>query len=446
MARRKSIPLFLCAGLAATLGIACGQSQDAGQTNIASQVLLLQQQNEALQSQLQKQQHLIEVLSGEVGEIRTAAERSRDDLDRLKNDAPADEAGRSESGFSLGKVQLTGEGGAAFFESGSRGTSPNAEFRVDEARLFVDAAVWGNVYAYAELDLAERESDDLELYLGELYLDWEDVSELWGRDGELNLRAGRLYIPFGEEYLERYAIRNPFISHSLSDLWGVDEGIELYGAVEQFSYAVAVQNGGIGTRDFTADKSVAGRISYDPKPWLHFSVSGMRTGDMSVQDEGLSEIWFGNGWFRSLGSAQTTRFHADLAEADVEARLPRGHVKAFGGYIRYGDNDPAANNGRDVFYYSVEAVQDLAGKLYAGARFSQIVAAHGFPIVGNGSMDDYLFGPLTDNLWRLTLGMGYRWNRHLLVKAEYTLEQGKEAGGRRRNHEDLFATEAAFGF
>jgi hypothetical protein len=46
----------------------------------------------------------------------------------------------------------------------------------------------------------------------------------------------------------------------------------------------------------------------------------------------------------------------------------------------------------------------------------------------------------------LSLGLGYRFNRHLLVKAEYTFEQGKEVGGGRRNHMNLFAGEAAFAF
>ena len=76
----------------------------------------------------------------------------------------------------------------------------------------------------------------------------------------LNVRAGRIDVPFGEEYLMRDAIDNPLISHSLPDIWGVDEGIELYGAAGKFSYVVAVQNGGIpATRDFT---SPPGRLAH----------------------------------------------------------------------------------------------------------------------------------------------------------------------------------------
>ncbi len=94
-----------------------------------------------------------------------------------------------------------------------------------------------------------------------------------------------MFIPFGEEYMNRYAMENPLISHSLSDFWGIDQGVELYGKFGKFSYAAAVQNGGNGgVEDFDGDKSIAGRISFDPNQHWHFSVSGMRTGDLNVQE------------------------------------------------------------------------------------------------------------------------------------------------------------------
>src|SRR5204862_1142451 len=118
------------------------------------------------------------------------------------------------------------------------------------------APIWENVYFFTELNLMTREANDLSLQLGELYVDFENISRLWDRDRMLNLRVGRMDTPFGEEYQTRDAIDNPLISHSLSDLWGVDEGIELYGSVNKVSYAVAVQNGGVsGVRDFDGDKS-----------------------------------------------------------------------------------------------------------------------------------------------------------------------------------------------
>jgi hypothetical protein len=227
----------------------------------------------------------------------------------------------------------------------------------------------------------------------------------------------------------------------------VDEGIELYGRAGKVSYAAAVQNGGIAeTRDFTSDKSVAARIGFDPMDQLHLSISGMRTGELDVQQDQLSAMWFGNGFFRSLGSPATTRFQANLVEGDIQVRLARGQLRAFGGTIHYQDNDPAGRNRRDVYYYSFEAVHDIIGKLYGGVRFSQILADQGFPIVGNGDFGDYFFGPLTKDIWRLSLDVGYRWSQNLLLKAEYTFERGTTVEGENRNSEDLFALEAAFKF
>ncbi len=430
--RAGALTFWICLGM----GFAAGHaSSRAAETNFAGQLQQLLQDNAAMRAQMQKQQAVIDALSREVASIHPA---------EIKEPDPTSAAA---SGFGLGKVRISGEGGAGFFKSGSEGMFPDSSFRVDEAKLFVDAPLWGDVYAFAELRLATHEASDLYLNVGELYLDFENVSQLWGRDGQVNFRVGRLNIPFGEEYLARDAIRNPLISHSLSDFWDVDEGVELYGSFGKVSYVAAVQNGGGGTTgDVNGDKAVIGRVSYDPQPWLHLSVSGMRTGDLDVNNDGVSAVWFGGGWFRSLGSTNTTKFHANAVEGDVELRLPIGRLKTFGGYVSYGDNDPTRNNHRDVYYYSVEATHDFNRRFYAAARFSQIFAAKGFPIVGGSKVGDYLFGPLTDNIWRLSLGLGYRWSQNLAIKTEYTLEQGRTADGTKRNHEDLFAAEAVFGF
>ncbi len=417
-------------------------------SDLKEQLRLLQQQNQLLQQQLEKQQTVIESLTKKVNEIQDTGSQSRRDIERLENEMTSS-GSSSSSGLSsaLSKVAISGEAGFAFFHSGSEGQYPNSQFKVDEARIFLDAPVWNHVYFYSELQLAYREGQDLDSYLGECYVDAENISDAWGQDALLNARIGRLYTPFGEEYLNRFAIDNPLISHSLSDIWGLDEGLELYGKLGKFCYVGAVQNGGIqDVHDYDRDKSIAGHISYEPVPWLHASVSGMRTGNLDVGGDQMSALWFGGGFFRSIGTAQTTKFHAQLVEGDLDFRIPRGHVNVFGGYARYADNDPARDNGRDIYYYSIEAVHDVVGKLYAGARFSQIFAEHGYPLVGNGGFGQYFYGPWSDQLWRLSLGLGYRFSDNLVVKTEYSFEQGREANGGLRNQENLFAFEVAVKF
>jgi len=400
----------------------------------------VRQQNQQLQQEITRQRQLLEELQKKLSAVE-------------RNSPPAPPAEPAEpvvarkigSGFSLGKVNLGMEGGLAFFRSESAGSAPHAEFRVDEARLFLEANIWKDVYVFSEINLTTREDGNVFLQAGELYVDFENISRLWNRDRQLNLRVGRMDIPFGEEYLTRDAIDNPLISHSLSDLWGIDEGVELYGSIAQVQYALAVQNGGHpALRDYDADKSIAIRVGYDPVKWLHVSGSAMRTGALTVQGDVFSELWFGNGFIRSLGSA--TKFQANLLEGDVRLRWPQGHVAAAGGYINYDDNDATVNNQREVYYYYVEALQHLTPKLYGAARWSQILAPEGFPVAGDGSYFDYYMSELTRDLWRLSLGAGYQWSPNLLLKAEYTFNQGKALGGEKRTHENLAAAELAFRF
>jgi len=127
-------------------------------------------------------------------------------------------------------------------------------------------------------------------------------------------------------------------------------------------------------------------------------------------------------------------------------KLPHGRIHAFGGYARYDDNDPDANNKRDIWFYSVEGVYDITRKFYTAARFSQILAPDGYQLVGNGSMDQFLYGTPATDLWRLSLGVGYHWSPNALLKAEYAFERGKELTGDTRDHEDFFGIEAAFRF
>jgi hypothetical protein len=413
-------------------------------TATSNQLLQLQQQNQQMQQQLQKQQELIDSLTRKVSEIQ-ASQSAPAQVTAAPN-AEAEAAPVAQS-FQFNRVALSGEGGLAFFYSQPGGQTPNPEFRINEARLFIDAPVWDQVYFYSEVDFATPETTSLTLQVGELYLDWENISGLWNCDRLLNLRVGRFYVPFGEEYQERFAIDDPLITHSVSDLWGADNGVQIYGSKSIFTYNLALQNGGIqGATDFTGDKSIAGRIGCDPNKWLHLSVSGMRTGQIDANGDVLSAMWFGNGFFRSIGSPNTTRFEANLVEGDVQAKFPGLQLKGAGGYINYSDNDPLGSNHRDVYYYYVEGRYDIWQKLYLATRWSQVFANNGFPIVGNGPMGTYLFGPLTTEYWRLSLGAGYAFGKRLVVKAEYSFNRGTEVGGAPRDQENLVALETAFAF
>ena len=407
-------------------------------TNLIDIIAELRRQNELLREQAQRQDDAIETLNRKVASLESKSSEANDGPS-----APPPGFGSTVSD----RVRLSGNGAVGFFDTGSRGAFPNSEFLVDEARLFVDAAIWDDVYGFLELNLATREAQDLNLNLGEAYLDFENVSKLWDCDGMLSLRAGRMDVPFGEEYLHRDAIDNPLISHSVMDFWGIDEGIEIYGALGKVDYVLAVLNGSTETTgDLSRDKSVVARIGFDPVRRVHVGLSAMRTGDLNATDGEWSELWMGNGFFRSIGTAATTKFHANLAQGDLRIRLPHGHLHFAGGFARYDDDDPARDNARDFWFWSVEGVQSLTEKLYAGARFSHVCVNGGYPMVGQGRFGTYFFGSPTDELWRLSLGLGYRFSENLVVKTEYSFERGQTLSGDDRDQTDMFSAQAAFKF
>src|SRR5438876_460588 len=123
-------------------------AQDA--SDVREQIQDLRKQNEQLQQQLRQQQSLIETLNKKISNLETAV---------MRESAAAGEVG-TKGGFleSLtGKLKgenvvISGEAGLAFFHSDAKGQFRHAEFRVDEAKLFLDAKVWKDVYFFTEVN------------------------------------------------------------------------------------------------------------------------------------------------------------------------------------------------------------------------------------------------------------------------------------------------------
>ncbi|MDB6129091.1 MAG: hypothetical protein JWM04_198, partial [Verrucomicrobiales bacterium] len=165
-----------------------------------------------------------------------------------------------------------------------------------------------------------------------------------------------------------------------------------------------------------------------------------------VGDE-LSELWFGGGFIRNLSPLSTT-FHAEVVQGDVQFLFPRNQLKLTGGYLRSWETDTLSKNYRGSFYYSVEDVQKITTRFYGAARFSKILAdSSGVPIVGTGNFGNYFFNNanLTEDIWRLSLGLGYHWNKNLLLKSEYSYEARNLTGDRSR-HTHFMGGEMAVGF
>jgi hypothetical protein len=418
----KSLPGFFSRWSAASLTLAV--------TAFATEpdVKELVEQNRVLVEQVRAQQKQID-------ELRTR-------LDRI--DEPAAPAVALPAASPGRVLRLSGEASIGYFDSQAHGLWPNSEFRVDDARIFLEAPIWKNVYVFGGLELTTREASDEYFHLGELYVDVED---LWRADRThtLSLRAGRMNIPFGTEYLVRNAIDDPLVTHSLSDVWGIDEGVQVYGTLGPVSYNLAVQNGGHKTmRDFDSDKAVTARLSFDPMTGLTLTASALRTGDLTVAGDAMSEAWFANAFFRAIGPAATTHiFSSELLQLDAAYRWKTGHFKANYGWVHFQDDNTLADDTRHMTYYSLEGLQYLTPRFFTAARYSAIDVPHGYPLAGLGNPGEFFynpFGPLTKDLQRMSVGVGFRFSEPLVWKVEYSWENGHLVNGTPRDAEDMLST------
>lgn len=346
------------------------------------------------------------------------------------------------------KILFSGRGAASFFSSEDLGVYPNDEFRIDEARVRLDARLAESAFLFVEANLADREDDREETWLGELYVDFEDVPALWGSDLPLSFRAGRFDIPFGEEYQHRDAIDNPLITHSLSDFWGIDEGVALFGSAGKWDYVAAVQNGSHPFfHDYNSDKAVTVRLGFNPTHAWRISLSAMRTGDIATDGDKLSELWYGGGFFRGIGDAATNgNFHAELIALSIRYQWKGGHIGTEVCQTQYDDDQPGDNK-RESLCYGIECAQDLTRKCYLAGRVSRIESDDGMPIVGLGPFyPDFFFGDLVTDIWRVSAGLGYRISANLIAKAEYSIEEGDYLGGGSIDDRNMLSAQLAFAF
>lgn len=414
---------------------------------LAAELRALREQNAALKAHVERQQVMIEELARRQAELRVVRTEA----------PPAVAAGPSPAApvvktpaapvaavQKLGKLHLSGEGAVAYFGGQKNAFFNRDVLRLDEVKLFLEGALGGNAYLFSEIDVFNRDSNSGDLRTGELYLELEGVSRLWGRDGQMTLRLGRVDIPFGEEYAQRDAIDNPLISHSVADFWGVDEGIEAYGTLGKIQYVVAVQNGSNNAAfDFSSSKATTLRLGFDPAPGLHFSLSGIRTGRMAQTGDVRAEIWFGNDWIRRQSGSVATNFWADAIGGDVRKSFRSGHIAASAGRIRYRDDDRTRRFNTSANYASVETVAKASRDLHFAARFSFADSDRGFNLPGDGQEPS---PRPTESLWRLSVGTGFQLTPQLILKGEYSINRGRWLGGARRDSENQLATEAAFKF
>ena len=226
------------------------------------------------------------------------------------------------------RIRLSGSTDQGYFGGGEYSQTPNDGFDIWDARFFLDAGLgqdvgYDNLTLFRDIGLSFEwdlvRIGYLQNDVGDLYVDFQGVADSdW-----LNFQVGRFQIPVGEAYLHygKGYESNFFVSNSFGP-WFWDEGVKIYSMAGEgrFGYVASIEN---GDTPFNASPSGSGKqltlkLFADPWPWLHLSVSALRSGDLgSSSNPASGSLWLGESWARAFGTGTTvTNFQNGVAVPD----------------------------------------------------------------------------------------------------------------------------------
>lgn len=389
------------------------------------------------------------------------------------------------------RIRIGGSANVGYYRGGDESPFEDTGFDVWDARFFLDADL-GRDIAVGATPIARNAGFSFEwnlVRLGEVQGDFgatqvgETYVELQGLGGQswANAQLGRFQIPVGENYLRfsKGYRDNPFITNTLGGPWWWDEGLRVYGSIDEgrFGYVASIAD---GETDFTQDSSREPQLTLKlwtrPTSWLYASVSGLRGGEIGSESEsGAGALWLGETWATPVGSMTAgwlPTFQDGVAVAAAPNRIDSttllgadvvlSHERAGRLWLGVGRYSIDAANttayDRDLFYWIAEWVVDgdvVAPEL---APFYLALRANGI-----GSYDDgegYVldigdlsrFGYNAESLTAYSIALGWHLNRFTTLRLEYTrrevdLVEGvpqrmrRQAGGA-----DLFGVELGAAF
>jgi len=128
-------------------------------------------------------------------QARCAPNKKWQSLETVVRDNQGDETSHGVAGLNFGKVNLSAEGGVAFSTPAKTALRPiPISGWMRRAVCRTRAHPSGRTFIFSsDIELGNaRENNDTGIYLGELYLDFEDSPSCGGQEGQLNIRAGRM--------------------------------------------------------------------------------------------------------------------------------------------------------------------------------------------------------------------------------------------------------------
>ena len=253
------------------------------------------------------------------------------------------------------------------------------------------------------------------------------MRRLWGTDSTDygSLRAGRFWVPFGNETIWFHADQNPLISYSAAFPWGLDEGLEVYGSTHGIDWIASVT---AGTFDRNSEDSPekTWNLKLSGRPWKAVEVTGSfmlqgSTAESAIDFGGSHMDPVGSDGSSSAGTSPSEQIEATLGEVDMKL-FPASRASIG---LTYGladiDDDVDAFD-RSFQWFRVEPRYEISPSLYAVLRYSEIGtydSNEGYHFDGLMIADaEDAFGYDVQRFQRIAAGIGWRANPNTLLKFE----------------------------
>jgi len=319
---------------------------------------------------------------------------------------------------------------AGEYDKGSYKDYKNGSFEVPDGKIRFTWNPMDRLSVVTRLSFGSADSTKFDYFYGQ-------YNGVIPGDLKSRVRLGKIKIDFGEEtHTDNAADNNVgLISNSAAIVGGYDEGVELYGNFIPgvFGYALSLTNGSAQTgSDDNTNKAIAAKIFVQPIPQLYFSGS-YYTADMSKSGKtdfkiaGMTKEPTGSGtagWSRSVWEVDAkSKFFQEDGKTE-RARL----AAAYGQFTD--EADGAAD--REGSYYFLEGMYNFTPKVFVGARYSVVSLDNKYADTMNGIKN-------ANEYTRTSLGAGYRLNKMVTLKAEYSWNEIERSAGNKSLSDNLLA-------
>jgi hypothetical protein len=319
-------------------------------------------------------------------------------------------------------IDLSGFAAVTYLDTGGTGTNRHGSFLLKEATLFLEAEVWEHASLFTEIWLQRYLYGD-RFSANELHFRLDGLFA--GENGRgLGLKVGRFELPFGEEYLRWDAHETPLIVFSAADPYGVDEGLELFGAAGPVGWIASLSTGTFGNgADDAAGKLVAAKLYGDVGSDLYLSgsvLSSGKTAQSALTLSGNAITPVGAAGSSTLGASPSDEVAALCWEVDARIAAKRC-ANLYLGLGRASIDDDAEAFDRELTWFLLEPAVRLTDEVELVLRYSAIGTFdddEGYLFRGKIAAEGEDLGYDARSLRRLAAGARWTVNPHVAAKLE----------------------------